>query len=98
MPTHLYLVLVDARAGEDEAFNTWYDDVHLADVLDVPGFVNAKRYRLDEAGGATDLPSYLTLYEVETDDPGATQRLLVERLGDGRMAMSSAFDTGRARA
>jgi hypothetical protein len=50
-------------AGEDE-YNNWYNNVHLDDVVSLPGFVRAQRFRLDE-------PSkfeyrHLAIYEIKT--------------------------------
>jgi hypothetical protein len=33
------LVLVNAKDDRDDEFNRWYEDVHLNDILAVPGFV-----------------------------------------------------------
>jgi hypothetical protein len=59
---------------EDE-FNRWYDEVHLPDLLKVPGLAAAERYRLHERapgfGGDSDAsrPTYLALYEFEPGHP-----------------------------
>jgi hypothetical protein len=72
------LALVNAESGRDEEFNRWYEERHLDDVLRIPGFVAARRYRAAEAQ-LTGKPAhgYLTVYEIETDDiAAAVQRLL----------------------
>ena len=56
----------------DEDFNRWYDP-HLDEILVVPGFVSARRFRMepavkDPAGGAVPW-RYLSLYEIEDDVP-----------------------------
>ena len=38
------IVMSDAVEGRDDEYNDWYDRVHLADVLALPGFVAARRY------------------------------------------------------
>ena len=40
----ILLVLSDATPGDDDAYNAWYDQVHLADVLSIPGLVAARRF------------------------------------------------------
>lgn len=68
---HTMLVLLNAKEGCDEEFNRWYEDVHLSDILAVPGFVSARRFEAAEAQ-MTGAPRhrYMTLYEIETDDIG----------------------------
>ena len=62
----------------DDAFNDWYDDTHLADVLAVPGFVAASRYRISavQAPGVEPPHRYMAVYEIDNDDlPGALKAL-----------------------
>lgn len=42
------LALTNAVEGRDEEFNKWYNEVHLPDVLKIPGIIAAKRYKLSE--------------------------------------------------
>lgn len=90
---HQLLVLSNAVQGREEAFNRWYDEVHLPDVLAVPGMTAARRFTL--ADGADW--RYAAIYEMEGDDPAAIVAELVARVADGRMAMSDAFDMGSFR-
>ena len=50
----------------EKDFNDWYNNTHLADVLEVPGFTGATRYVNNEA--AEGEAKYLATYEIETDD------------------------------
>jgi hypothetical protein len=47
----------------EAAWNDWYDNVHLPELLSVPGFVTAVRFRQLGAEG-----HYLAMYEI--DHPG----------------------------
>ena len=63
------------EVGEDE-FNEWYD-AHLPEILSIPGFVSAQRYRLEPVVVDDDAPvsyRYMALYEIEGD----LEQLLVE--------------------
>jgi hypothetical protein len=63
------------EVGEDE-FNEWYD-AHLPEILSIPGFVSAQRYRLEPVVVDDDVPvsyRYMALYEIEGD----LEQLLVE--------------------
>jgi hypothetical protein len=62
----------------DDAYNDWYDKTHLADVLAVPAFVAASRYRISDAQakGIEPRHRYLSIYEVDSDDlPSAIKAL-----------------------
>src|SRR5690606_35749704 len=49
----------------DGDLNDWYDGTHIPELLAVPGFVSARRYRLVGDDGA---PEYLAIYDIEADD------------------------------
>jgi hypothetical protein len=73
----ILLVMSDATDGDDDTYNDWYDNVHLRDVLEVPGFVAARRFAAVPSvnGELPDLP-YLAIYEIEADDIAEVQRVL----------------------
>jgi hypothetical protein len=69
---NVMLVLSNAVEGKEEDFNHWYSDVHLADGLKVPGFVAAQRFKLSDVQRKGVPPAqwkYLTVWEIEADDP-----------------------------
>ncbi|MFN2536928.1 MAG: hypothetical protein ABR549_02105 [Mycobacteriales bacterium] len=91
MSRHLLLVASEPMAGQEAEFNTWYDDVHLPDVLQVPGFVRAERLiAAPSVHGELPEHRYLAIYEIETDDlPRALAALREAARG---MYLSPAFD------
>jgi hypothetical protein len=94
MSRHVFVVLTNAVAGRDEEFNRWYDGQHIPDVLKVPGFVAAQRFRLGPAQmEAANSPwRYLALYEIETDDVAGALKELSARVGTSAMVMSDTLD------
>ena len=48
MAKHVFVVFTNPVEGKDATYNDWYDNRHLPDVLDVPGFVSAQRFRLSD--------------------------------------------------
>jgi hypothetical protein len=69
----LFLVFSNAASpARVEAFNRWYDEVHLREVLSVPGVVAATRYELDEdqmmPGEDGFGRRFLAVYEIEAED------------------------------
>ena len=97
MSTQYFMVLSDPVEGQEAAYNDWYDNRHLADVLAVDGFVSAQRFRLSRQKPPEGTPasSYLAIYEMETDDVDATLAALMARLGTDVMPVSPAIDAGR---
>ncbi len=95
MPRYQLIVLTNAVKGRDGEFNDWYDNRHLADVLSVPGFTGAQRFRLEPASGITDW-SYLAIYDMETDDPAKCMADLQAKGAAGQMVMSDAADLSNA--
>jgi hypothetical protein len=82
------MVLSNAATGTDEEFNRWYSDVHIPEILQLPSFVSARRYRLDQGIPARTQHSYLAIYEV-TDAERAASELRGARSG---LTMSSTLD------
>lgn len=82
--------------AQEAAFNEWYTEHHLDDVLRVAGFNAARRYTLSEVRPMLDTePSpfgYLAVYEIESDDLAATARELQAALDSGAIPLSEAFD------
>ena len=59
--TAVMTVFVDIDAEMDSDFNAWYDQEHVSDLLNMPGFLNAGRYQALKGG-----PRYLACYELES--------------------------------
>ena len=45
MPRYNLIVLTNPVDGREDEYNDWYTNVHLDDVLKVPGVVAAQRFR-----------------------------------------------------
>jgi hypothetical protein len=82
------LVLADAAQDSDEAFNAWYDEIHLGDVLKLQDYIAAQRFRKSAVVAADHAYKYAAIYEVETDDPDAAVTRLLEASGTERMPLS----------
>jgi len=82
--------------AQEAAFNEWYTETHLDDVLKVAGFNAARRYNLSDVRpmvGTEPSPfNYLAVYEVESDDLTATARELQAALDSGAIPLSESFD------
>lgn len=80
MHKSLLLVYTDIDAEHEDAFNEWYDTVHLPDLLSLDGFLGARRYKLSGPAPRNQQPAsrYLAVYEFATDDT----RAMMKRLGE----------------
>jgi hypothetical protein len=68
VPSHVMLVLSNAKDGREAEFNAWYD-VHMRETIDrLDGFAAAQRFELAELDGAPEVPyRFLAVYEIEDD-------------------------------
>ena len=87
MAKHLFMILTEMPAPEDaEAFEAWYVDRHMPDVLAIPGFTAAQRFRLAVDPAAPDAtPGFITIYEMETEDRAAVMAEVRRRAGTDLM-------------
>lgn len=77
-----------ADPAREKEFNEWYDNTHVPDVLETPGFVSCTRYELIGDPGPGQ-GKFLAVYEVESDDLESTMAGLQQRVAQlaaqGRM-------------
>jgi hypothetical protein len=86
------VVLANPTDGREEEFNEWYSNIHLADIVAVPGFRSAQRFKLKEPMGFEHRQQYLAIYELECDDPQAVVEELYRRRDTPAMILSDALD------
>jgi hypothetical protein len=86
-----YVGVSNAVAGRDAEYNTWYNNQHLGDVLSVPGFVGAQRFRSVHLGNApAPAWNYLAVYAL--NQPQAALAEEQARVGRQEMPVSDALD------
>jgi len=74
-------------AAREKEFNDWYDNIHLPDVLETPGFMSAVRY--ENTNPAEGEAKYLAFYYIETDDINGCMKLSGENIGNKSKAGES---------
>lgn len=90
MAKYNFLVISNHMPGREAEFNDWYNGRHVPDVLKVPGFVAAQRFKVS---GESALPGrYVAIYEMETDDPAKALADLSSRAGKAEMPLSDTLD------
>lgn len=93
MGKYTMLVLTNAVEGKEDEFNDWYSNQHLKDVIAVPGFVSAQRFKIvGDAVAADPLYRYCATYELDTETPQASIDSMMSRVGTELMPMSDGMD------
>ncbi len=59
----LLMVQMEVPAEFEDELNAWYWDEHVPERLACPGFISARRFKLEDTNGS--VPKYLALYELE---------------------------------
>ena len=58
---YIMLVTVEIPADKERAWNDWYNNEHVPDILKCPGFKRVGRFKSLQGNG----PRYVTIYELE---------------------------------
>lgn len=90
------VVLSNPVKGREDECDDWYQNTHLADVVALPGFTSAQRYRVANTMVVPNPYQYLAVYEIETDDLDHSIRALVTGAESGGLVVSEALDSGNA--
>src|SRR5258707_4466326 len=100
-----WIVQTNAVPAHEAEFNEWYDDVHIDDLLRIPGVIAARRsalcnevqmttvgeeLQLTDAAGIGARYKYLAIYELEADDPAALLQEIKRRSNTPDMVISPA--------
>lgn len=60
------IVFTKPTEGREAEYNDWYDNRHLTDILAIPGFRGAQRFRhRPTATGPSAPEEYMAIYEIE---------------------------------
>ena len=95
----IMVVMMEVESEHEDEFNHWYDDEHLVERLEIPGYVSARRFKLEEddrnRGGVL---KYLCIWEMDDSscldsDEYKAQQLRPSELRD----RVNAYITQRAR-
>lgn len=60
------VVTMEVDPADEAEFNKWYNEQHLPERMEIPGYVSARRFRLVEGDGAL---TYLCIWELEDGSP-----------------------------
>lgn len=95
MKEHVLIVYSSPVPGREQEYNDWYNNEHLQDVLTVPGYLRAQRFRLTDFKLDAAMPDvahqYAAVYFMETDDPEAALIDLKTRVETGVIGLTEAM-------
>ena len=79
MPKFLLIAINGPTSGEGDeaAYNTWYDEVHAADLMSITGAQSVRRFKV-MAQNRIDKP-YVNVTEIEGESAEAVMRELAEK-------------------
>lgn len=78
----IYVETYPSSPEREQEYNTWYDEVHLPELVNLDGIVAARRLRPVNGDGP-----YIALYEIEGDDLQA----VLAGMSGAKLTMSSAL-------
>ena len=87
----LLIVTATIEPSVEKEWNVWYNDVHLPEIADCPGFKSAQRYVARENDGSR---SYVSVYEL-SDANALASAEFGQRRGWGPFVAQVKFKTLR---
>ena len=96
MARYLLFAFSDCKdPAREKEFNEWYSNMHIPDMLEVPGMIKASRWVSAEPKEGQHR-KYLALYELETDSVEEFDKKVRERgmrtMKEGRFSDLPTFD------
>ncbi len=62
----ILVVMMEVAPEHEAEFNRWYDEEHLPERLEIPGYISARRFKLEEGQGVL---KYLCIWELTDGSP-----------------------------
>ena len=72
----ILVVMMDVELGHEAEFDRWYNEEHLPERLEIPGYVSARRFKLEEGNGVL---KYLCIWELEDESPLESDQYKMQR-------------------
>lgn len=96
MAVTIQLMFSNPVEGKEDEYNEWYDNVHVPELLAMPGMRSAQRFAVREAGANHStapgpVQRYLLVYEIEGDVEAVMGRIGAAAQA-GELHMSDSLD------
>jgi hypothetical protein len=95
VPKFVMAVFSNAQPGREADYMHWYENVHLGDILKIPGVKSGEVYETVPASPAKP-GSFMAVYQLDLDDPATVLQEIGRRAQAGEMQMTDAIDAGSA--
>jgi hypothetical protein len=79
------------KEGREAEYHDWYQNSHLAQVMQLPGFKAGQRYKMAAPLTEDESFPFLAIYDVETDDIQAVLAEMRARAGTESLTVSDAL-------
>ena len=93
---YVYLVMSDPLPGREFEFNDFYQNTHMGDLVQLPGWMGAQRFRLVPVMPRTTQPLYrrgnLIIWDQEGDDLAKLQSESRNAIAGGKSRLIPGFD------
>jgi hypothetical protein len=96
MARYRLVVFTDAKEGQEDEYNEWYNNQHLRDIVALPGYVSAQRFRLHKPMQGQFPNKYLAIYTMDTDNVDKTIEHMLSLGGTKAMPISEALNATTA--
>lgn len=73
----IMVVMMQVDPADAAEFNRWYDEEHLRERLEIPGYISARRFQLQE--GTAGMLNYLCIWELEDASPLSSEMYQQQR-------------------
>ena len=83
----ILVVMMEVDQGHEEEFNRWYNDEHLPERLEIPGYVSARRFKLEEGEGVLQ---YLCIWELKDASPLESELYKAQRARPSKLRDAAA--------
>ncbi|MCH2508069.1 MAG: hypothetical protein MK035_06305 [Dehalococcoidia bacterium] len=91
----ILVVMMDVESGHEAEFDRWYNEEHLPERLEIPGYVSARRFKLEEGNGVL---KYLCIWELEDESPLESDQYKMQRARPSKIRdEANKYITERAR-
>ena len=65
----IMIVMMDVDEGHEAEFDRWYNEEHLPERMEIPGYISARRFKLEEGDKGEGVLQYLCIWELQDASP-----------------------------
>jgi hypothetical protein len=91
----ILIVLTSPAAGQDDEFNSWYEQVHIPELFEhIPELRSATRYRRIQGSPSASDHLYCNVFEIDSGEPGQVLARISSVAASGLFRLSDSLATG----